>query len=388
MIDNRTEKGKEEVSGQAPTIMSNAAANRSSEQYSKRSIEQKQDSTQVKAGIDWDSNNDISDGQEVMEKYLHYFYGRSMKLGRQSSEPPRPREKKKTFQRRNLQHNDWAKDESVGCVVPCLSADTVRQSETHAHWDVQRKAEGEYSKGFSNFTQLSEVKERPELYRVEHADKVLKERSSSVPALRRNPVVGENCDAEPQLTGRSQMFSLRAPMSPGYSEPPAGMSSRHLETGAQVTSSNVNHADKTQPHVRGRRPDHGETPTMTSILKNAVAKDVDRMRMYREAYDRPFVELCSAFQQIREAQVKDAHHIHSKVNPHSSHNVERVLRHPAPQDPAARGRPAAGLSSGAQSPGRALSETPGRAQFSGALSPGRSFGQNSLNIGDALKWVC
>jgi len=393
-IDNTSEQGKAEVSGLEPTVIASAGAG----SWSKRSIQCKQDSSQLRANMDWEHNTQ-DDGQEVMENYLRFFYGRSMKLGRGVSEPPRPRDRANKKGAVAAAH--WAKDESKGAIVPCLSADITRLSESHASFQFQRKAEGAFSKGTSSFNNKLSMKANEGNFRIEQADKTLSERAASVPALRsgRNPVLGEGCDSEPSQIGRYPRAASPT-SSCGFLDSPAGMTTRHLATGASVSTSIVA-LDKPQSGIRGRKPEHGETPMMTALLENSTARDGDRMRMYREAYDKPFVDLCSAFQQIRESQVKDTNRIRAQVNTQKSNNVAELLGNfSSPRamiepegDMIQRGMPRSQESFRSPRNSNASSLSGAAGTSARARSPAHkhttnSMSQNSLNIGDALKWVC
>jgi len=380
------------------------------------------DSSQAQAAMTVDSNITAAEGQEFLENYYKNAYGRSMKLGRQSSEPPRPVEKKIPFMKKSLQGNDWAQDESHGAIVPCLSPDIIRKCETHGNDKLHKKV-GEFSNGCSDFTRRQNVLQQGAAaspahggekygqkygsdphkanlahFRVEQYCDSPMRRSASVPAGRRNPVLGEGVHNEPN-SGRIKVEASAVAQ--------AGLTTRQLATGASVRTCAV--GDKPEPFARGRKVDHGETPHMTSVLQNTVAKDVDRMRTFREVHDKPFADLCRSFQKIRDANVKEADRIRVEVNPHVSHNVASLLRHsPRSQScdaeqltikPRSSSREPFSpnlqvLSSSRerfapnmQAPAGVMSS---RCQSPRLQSPGRlsTLSQNSLDIRDALRWVC
>lgn len=384
-----------------------------------------QDSSQIRKGINWEHNQvaeHAAEGQEIWENYLKVYYGRSMKLGtRQESEPARSRDKKTIFMKRKLMHADWTQDESQGACVPCVSNERLRQCETHGV-DREHKKLGEFSNGSSNFTNrlaLMKDLESQQAFRIEqYCDK---NRSASVPSsrgpgspFRRNPVLGEGYLAEPNI-GKT-----RPDMSP---VPQAGMSTMQLATGAAVTSGGYHPEHPTgcsSPCGRGRPAGHGETPHMTSILQHEGTKDAQRIRALREVHDKPFAELCTAFNTIRESNVKDVHRIRDLKNSHASHNVASLLRHETPREPSrsrscepqltakpnspmawggsspagsafgsAFEQPAAGLGSARSCQSPAGFSARSCQSPSGMQSPRRfSSMSGSTDIRDALKWVC
>jgi hypothetical protein len=389
-----------------------------------------QNSSQVREATDWDNSCDPVRGEEIYENYCKFHYGRSMKLGRQSSEPPRPstscyRPRSEGLERRPKKkiEGDWAKDESMGAIVPCLSPDRIRKSEKHNNGIPPSKAHGEFYQGPSEESmRLSQKANKADL-RGEYSsmrsqarkrislDDGSYHRSFSVPTSLhsgtprpRNPLIGEGQMDIDDFSGRM------SPAAASSGQRPAGMSSLQMDTGAAVSTSIVN-TDRSQPRsVRGRPTDHHETPIMKSVLQNTVAKDMDRIREYREAYDRPFADLCSAFQQIHEAQRKEASRIKAEVNPQASQKVAALMSFdPTPRSPLTS--PSKLRSPSADVTMKLTAKEPGPTRIDaeqpafGARVPDRSsvnrvraqspagrmstqFAQSSLNISDALRWVC
>lgn len=380
-------------------------------EHTDRHKERNDSSSQAKAGIDWDHSNDTEDhareGHEIWENYLRQTFGRSMKLGRQSSEPPRPQQNRASITKRI--HADWAQDESVGAVVPCLAAETLRKSETHSA-KKDTRVPGEFSNGASEFTRRMNVIQALSAepnhahFRVEQYCDRDSKRSESVPARKPNPVLGLGYQNYEPNSGRHREDRSAVD--------PAGMSTRQLATCSAVTTSIVQEAPSCG--ARGRRAERAETPFMTSVLQNTVAKAGDQMRMFRETHDKPFAELCSAVNQIHDSNVKEVNRIKAEVKSQASHNMASLLRHESPRERVASANveseqltlklgntrelpfspnfasPRSAMSPGCQSPAGATSRSSAGCQSPGRQSPSHFYArsQSSVDIRDALKWVC
>jgi len=393
------------------------------------------ESTQARESIAWtgepvDSSCD--------DEYYKFYYGRSMTTGRgkpgtndRSYSGPcrqgddegvpltdgqkgtkrnqRSKEQPLFLEKKHLKGvHDWAKDESTGAIVPGLSDQTIRQNEKGAgHMEhVLRKGVGEFAAGPSDFTNRLSAKACHAQFRIEFNDKKAQERPgpASVPSSpnRRNCILGENL-VDP---------SAAAPPSPGFADCPAGMSTFHIAHAASVSSGLVAFEKPPSGQIdSSRKYDHGESgamasKAMTALLSHSPEKDMARIRMYREACDRPFVELCSAFKSINDVQMKDSQRIRAQVNNPGPHNVSSLLQHSQPRSvscepemqrtlkPRSKESSVSLMRSGGSSPagkspaGAGMSARSPKSPGIDRQSHGRSNSLSSVNTRDALNWGC
>lgn len=317
--------------------------------------------------------------QQVLNDYYKHCYGRSMRSGR--SEPPKrvctnPQgwwvEEGWSNGGKLKPGGDHTKDDSLGKIAPAVEK-SQRRSESEGK--VRRKADGTYSKGVSDFQSKLCIKENMETLWMENmGEAALGKRMNNMLGTPRSTSCVFCPEAEDiGFHRRERSLSV---------DSPAGKTTR--EIARTMRSHNPIPSQST-----------GTTGNCSPLMELSLQHTVDprAIRAHREMNERPFVDLCTAFAQIRQASLKDSHRIRELVNPQSSRQFHQLMWWPSnenqngarsPRSP--RERQYSSRSKGATSGYDTPSDAPGSpASWAAGDSPGRKrSGRDSVRSAEGL----
>lgn len=249
------------------------------------------------------------ESQKVLTDYYKSCFGRSMRANR--SEPPKPGRVARTQGwwteegwmngGKLMCGGDYSRDDSQGAIVPCINS-SLRRSECAVRAP-RRKAEGEYSNGVSDFAKKLCIQANMQTLRMEnfeHTGMGKRFNRAALSPSRGNCISpGPEQDVVAHQRGRSP-----SPQSP------AGMTTQELKRISSPMRSTPMRSQSCSSLTTSRQ--------MEGVLKHSGIEDARAVREHRENTERPFVDLCTAFAQIRQAALQDSKRIKDMVNPRSS----------------------------------------------------------------------
>jgi len=253
-----------------------------------------------------------AESQKILNDYYKFCFGRSMRTNR--SEPPK--RICKNPQGWWVQEgwssggkmqcgNDHSKDDSLGKIVPAVEKSN-RRSESEVKY--RCKAEGAYSRGVSDFAEKLCIRANMQTLRMENFD---------------NSSLGKR---HTQMLHTPRSTNCISPGPEDYGEPPRrGRSPSPLESPAGLTTRELSRTLKSHTPIEAMST--GDTGNMSRQMEGALKHSVDAraLRAHREENERPFVDLCTAFAQIRQTSLKDSQRIRDLVNPQSSRQFHSLM---------------------------------------------------------------